>query len=46
MPEILNQGKEGTSPTKVERTTLQVYLPNGDHRAVKYADNCDLKVVF
>ena len=26
------------------RTTLQVYLPNGEFRAVKYGESSDLKV--
>ncbi len=28
------------------RTTLQVYLPNGEFRAVKYGESSDLKVSF
>ena len=41
----------GISPTKLTdrnqialKTTLHVFLPNGEFRAVKYGDNSDLKV--
>ena len=52
MPEVITPRplSSGISPTKLERnqnalkTTLHVFLPNGEFRAVKFGENSDLKV--
>ncbi|XP_057314339.1 focal adhesion kinase 1-like isoform X2 [Hydractinia symbiolongicarpus] len=54
MPEVSTQKRNsaGISPTKLERhqsalkTTLHVFLPNGEFRAVKFGDNSDLKSII
>lgn len=56
MPEVttssqVQQSSGGISPTKLERTqsalrsTLHVFLPNGDFRAVQFGDNSTLKSI-
>lgn len=51
MPEILNNNiPPSISPTRIEQTqstyrsTLHVFLPNGEFRSVKFGDQSDLKV--
>lgn len=49
MPEDFSPDGGGLSPTKLDksntlRSTLHVFLPNGDFRAVKFGENSDLKV--
>jgi len=51
MPEVLNNNiAPSISPTRIEQTqntyrsTLHVFLPNGEFRSVKFGDQSDLKV--